>query len=445
MMHTIIRIIICFTFLLILNPPILAQRVVTFGDAVQMALDRSIAYRQSQNNQLTLRANRQEATGMIAPQISTAMHGWRTMGNQFIEQEARVVNDARTNNFYGTVDASLTVFNGMSRRNYLREAQLREEAGLEGLNRRSQEVIWEVAAAYLACLLSKELWTIAGQEVALQTSRLEQITGQVGGGMLPEADQTMQNALLKSAEVELLKAAANHRRDKTALALLLLLNPSESFEVEVPVKVMNQTDFTGWDEQKLMETAINHRPDLEQTKLDLEAASRQFAASKGLNTPSLSVFGSVNSRFSTASLPAFDMQIENNLRKEYGMSLNVPIFQNYQNRARYIRSKIEYENQVLQQQQVDAEIRNQVIDALLGYKEAEATYEATLAGMKAAEQAFALEEERFRLGITDLVQLAQASRVRNEAAANLAMGRFDYIFQGLVLEYALGILDINAL
>ncbi len=444
-MHTVYRIIISFLILLTIHTPILAQRVVTFSDAVQMGLEGSFEYRENQNNQLLLRANRQEATGMMAPQINTAMHGWRTMGNQFIEQEARVVNDARTNNFYGTVDARMNVFNGLSRRNYMREAQLREDAGMAGLTRRSQVVIWEVASAYLACLLSKELLAIADLEVNLQSNRLDQISGQVVAGMLPGADQTMQKALLKSAEVELLKATANHRRDKTALALLLLLNPSESIEVKVPEAALTQTDFTGWDEGKLMETAINHRPDLEQTKLVLAAANRQVAASRGLNTPEFAVYGSVNSRFSTASLPAFDMQLENNLRKEYGMSLSIPIFQNYQNKARYIRSKIEYENQVLQQQQVEADIRNEVIDAWLGYQEAAATYEATLAGMEAAEQAFTFEEERFQLGITDLVQLAQASRIRNEAAANLAMGRYDYIFQGLVLEYALGILDINAL
>ncbi|MDH5382021.1 MAG: hypothetical protein OEW75_14285, partial [Cyclobacteriaceae bacterium] len=103
----------CIKLLLILFTfPAFSQEkmTLTFEEAVNIGLTNNIELKK-QNNQLIYN-EKLEKSGMMSlgPSLNFRTQAWKTSGNQFIEQEARVVQDAKTNSVYGGFSANWTVF-----------------------------------------------------------------------------------------------------------------------------------------------------------------------------------------------------------------------------------------------------------------------------------------------------------------------------------------------
>jgi outer membrane protein len=57
--------------------------------------------------------------------------------------------------------------------------------------------------------------------------------------------------------------------------------------------------------------------------------------------------------------------------------------------------------------------------------------------------AFRLEKERFDLGITSFVDMANANRTYVQAQSNMAQAKYRFLFQKVALDYALGTLKFE--
>ncbi|MEJ0029509.1 MAG: hypothetical protein WDO15_03710 [Bacteroidota bacterium] len=69
------------------------------------------------------------------------------------------------------------------------------------------------------------------------------------------------------------------------------------------------------------------------------------------------------------------------------------------------------------------------------------TYNASLSGFQAGEQALKSQTEGYQLGAVAQVALAQATQTYVLAAANKVQAEVTLLFQKLQIEYALGILQ----
>ena len=65
---------------------------------------------------------------------------------------------------------------------------------------------------------------------------------------------------------------------------------------------------------------------------------------------------------------------------------------------------------------------------------------ASVDGLEASQMAFNLEKERYDLGITSFVDFATANRTYVQAQTNMAQAKYRFLFQKLLLDYALGTL-----
>lgn len=417
------------------------ERAITFSEAVKIALENNITLKQQANQQYVNQAQKNSSLARVAPNVSAFAQGWQVQGNQFIEQEARVVNDAQTANFYGTLDASMLLFNGFNRMNSIRMSNSDLDAQQHLVNRTRQDVITNVSNQYLQCLLDQELLQIASEDVKNQQNQLNQITEMVNSGARAKVDQFNQEAQVKSAELVLLRAEIRLRRDKTLLAQTLLLDPATVLKLEQPAWGIEPNDLDVSSLDNLYSTALESRGDYLRAQKNVESTKRGLSISKTSFMPSLSAYASINSRYSDASIPAFSDQINDNQRKEFGLRLNIPIFNGMQNNVTFVRSRVNYNNAQLNLENAEITVKADVLNAHQNYKDATLNYEASKAQLDAAKLSFDLEQERYQLGVSDFVSFSQANQTYIRAKGDFAQASYTLLFQDILLQYATGTLN----
>ncbi len=439
-----LRLTTVFSFVL-LSCAALAQDTLSlsFPEAVKIALENNVTLKQQANQQYVNQMQKTSSMARLAPTVNAFAQGWNVQGNQFIEQEARVVNDAQTENFYGTVDGSLVLFNGLNRLNGIRQANADLDAQQYLVTRTRQDVITNVSNQYLQCLLDQELLKIAQEDLKNQQTQLLQISEMVEAGSRAKVDQYNQEAQVKTAELALLRAQIRLRRDKITLAQTLLLDPEKPFALTQPSWSLQGAAIDNQDIDELYQTAIDSRGDLLRAQKNVESTKRGLSMSKSGFMPTLSAFGSLNSRYSNASVDNFNTQIGNNERKEFGLRLSIPIFTGMQNNVNFVRSRVTYDNAKLTLENAEITVKADVINAYQNYKDATLNLEASKAQYDAAELSFKLEQERFQLGVSDFVAFTQANQRYVQARGDMAQATYTLLFQDILLQYATGTLSVD--
>ena len=89
------------------------------------------------------------------------------------------------------------------------------------------------------------------------------------------------------------------------------------------------------------------------------------------------------------------------------------------------------------QQSVAIEVRQ----AYLDYQTAVKRLEVTEKSLRAADQAFQVEQERYNVGASTLVELTQSNSRYIDAASQRAQAVFQFHFQHRLIEYYQGSLD----
>src|SRR5690606_17704008 len=136
--------------------------------------------------------------------------------------------------------------------------------------------------------------------------------------------------------------------------------------------------------ETLLERAGGERPEIERDRLLINAYSKEVKASKAGFLPSLNASYGYHS-FSTSVVErSFNQQFfEVNPSGVIGLSLNIPIFSNFEHRANVARSEVALLNQQISRDASKRKIYHEVRLAHANYLAAEKKLETTAVQLKA--------------------------------------------------------------
>lgn len=460
-----------------------SKRVLTFEEAIRIALKNSVQLNQQRN---TLALNQLQKTAgyaALAPSVSGQLSASQFNGNSFNQNAGVVVNGVR-DNISGNLNATLNLFNGFNSINSLRQASAQLEAQTEFVKRTTQDVINTVSTQYLQVMLDQELLRIAKQNYEALAKQLEQTKEQVAVGARSPVDEFNQDAQAKGAELRMVQAEITLQNDKAVLSQTLLMDAFEDFDVQTPNWDINSVAAQSLDIEAMASQAKEHRGDYQRAVKSEEAAQFGMRVFRGAMTPSLVAFFNYGSAYNfqrgepdsitfqssslsvvvDASQPSgyavavnrFNVTQANpeqrtfgdqfrrdNVYKQYGVQLSIPLFNGFQNRTNYVRQRVQYENARLDRQNAENQIKTDVLRAARNYEGARKAYTVTVDQLTAAQKAFELETERFNLGVTNFVDYINANRVFVQAQTDKAQAEYRLLFQKIVVDYAVGTLKID--
>jgi outer membrane protein len=420
----------------------------SFEEAVKLAMKNNVTLRQERNNMEITIANRKESRALYAPGVAAYSAFQRLNGQQFDPVTGTVFRD-NTENANLNVGAEYILFDGLGRINANKRSQAQLESQQYVVKRTEQEIIYTVGQQFLQVLLDRELLLISEKNLEVQATTLEQIRGFVEAGTRPLSDQLDQEATVSQIEVEMIRARNNLRLDKARLKQTLLVDPTEQVEPEDPEWGFETILAREYDLEELYEIAMINRPDYKRALADQEAADAAINVARSDLYPRLSMFGSAGTRYSSqlkmednpeVSIP-FSQQFEDNSIFSYGLELNIPIYSRHTVSAQKTRAKMAYENARLLEEDLRLAIFNEVQNAYLSFLAAKDEYFAAMKQFEAAEAAYAIQKERYDVGVGNLVELSRSTGTFVDAAGSRAQAQYTLLFQKVILDYFTGVLN----
>lgn len=422
-----------------------AQQTLTFKNAINMGLENNLLLNQQKNMLTSTGVNRTSALLQMTPSLSAGGSAGRFDGNSFNQQRGEVVN-GQVDFINGGLSASIPIFNGFNQVNAYKQAASQNEAQLNFVMRTKQDVIRNVAFQYLTCLLDQQLLKIDQQNLETQKTQLNQIKQQVDLGGRAEADLYNQEFQVRNAELLVVRSSNRLKNDKALLAQTLMIDPIVSFELEEVNWGAEDYLIEDLTVENLNTTALQSRADLKQASNTERAAQLGYLSRRGRYLPNLSGFAEMNSRYNyihgAPDNRTFDQQFRSDNRQfNYGVSLQVPIFSGFTNRAQVIQQRVTFENARLNTTNMEVRVKSDVLIAYQNYQDARASFSSAEAQLRSGELSYKMEKERYDLGISNIVQLTTAQQSYVRAQSDFASAQFTLMFQKLLINYATGTLQ----
>lgn len=415
----------------------------TFEEAVKIGLKNNVLLNQQKNQLMVNQAQKLNGYGNFFPSVNVSGVYQHQSGQQQ-NTTSGDLEDIETDYIGGQFNANFTVFNGLRNINTLAQAnnQLMSQSYL--VKRNTQEVVSIVANQYLQVLLDQELMKIAAENVKTQQTLLDQMQGFFDVGSRAITDVYNQDALLKTAQVTYIRAKNTLQNDKAILSQTLQLDPAQSYEVIYPEFKDELNSYQNFALDSLIAIAVINRSDLKQ--LTYQAESNKFsmrAASAGF-IPSVSLFASYGSFYYSQIPDNFNTQFRTlNPSLQYGANLTIPIFSRFQTKVQRVTAKVAYDNSVLNKENLEKTVKIDVQRSYNNLVNAMEAYQSSLSQFQAGELALQTQKESYELGISTQVALAQANQTYVTGASSKAQAEVTFLFQKILLEFALGTLNAD--
>lgn len=418
--------------------------LLSFKEAVEIGLRQNQHYRIKTGEQEVLKTERQAALLGHLPRIGLNNSLSQQSGQQFQQVEGELIvtnvnNRRMSSGFY----ADLPLFQGGRLLNMTKATNLREEAGAYSLEREAQMVVFQIAEQYLQILLDEELYRLAHKNLEDQKQQLRQIEGFVEVGIRTLADQYNQQSEVARLETVALEAQIQLEVDLWQLAETLQLDPDVIPQL-APVPIddsANQSEFLGLGLETLYELALQNRKDYKAQQL-LEAGSKRTLASSHTGLyPQINAYFNYSSFYTSLDDRTFSNQFFDIYpTKTWGINVSIPIFSNFTNRLAIARSRLDHKNQQLTLNALERKLNQETKLAYENYKAAVRREKSTLIQVSSAEEAQKAIQEKFRLGLSNFVDLSQANNQLATAQSDHARATYTLYFQEIVMKFALGLL-----
>jgi len=139
-------------------------------------------------------------------------------------------------------------------------------------------------------------------------------------------------------------------------------------------------------------------------------------------------------RFDYPKTKYFD-QLDQNFGQGFGLSINVPIYQNGRTRLSVERARLGVLTAQMQQTQTRQTLKNDIQTAIANARAARQQLEASQKTFDATAIAFQNTEKRHALGAVNALDLTTAKNNRDIAENDLVVAKFDYIFKLKILDF----------
>lgn len=323
----------------------------------------------------------------------------------------------------------------------LRQSRLDTEMSLYELQGAAEALVAQIEQAYWEVILAGRRLDIYQQSLAIAKQQVAEAAERIKVGSLAESELAAAEAEAAGRYQQLV--AAQGTLAKARLSLLRLVNPGGQvdWQAELAVSEMPELpDMTVGEVASHVALALAKRPDLNQARLMVQRRGLEVTRTKNGLLPKLDLFVSLGGSRYSSSFAA--NETANDTAYAGGLTLELPLA-NRAAKAQHAAAgwSLEQANAALanMEQLVQVDVRSAHVDV----EQAGAQVRAADATCRLREKTSALEQEKFRLGRSTTLLVAQAQRdllasqiAQAEAVVGVRKAFLDlYRLEGSLLAY----------
>ena len=388
------------------------QGVLTFKDAVAIALKQNLQIEIARNNAAIAKNNVHIGKADLLPEIgfsssTTYQDGQATLGTS----DSSTTTDIK-------LQASYTLFDGLG--NVYRYKKLQTDGRIGELEARDliENVLMQVSEAYYSAAAALENLQIAQELLSISKERLDRSKKRSAYGRARTIDVLSARVDLKTDEVTLTHARFAWDEAKRKLNVLLNKNINHEFTVKTGVDFKRELDL---ETIKTEATSRNASFLATGERLNLSRYDLNIARSSYL--PRLNLTSSYG--FSQNS-PGWHIGL-NDPDKTFriGATLSLNLFNGFKDIIKNRNARITLKNQELKIEQARLDLEKEVISAFESYKNSLQVLELEKQHLEAAELNFKRTQELYSLGQVTTTQFREAQLNLIRARSNLSGAKYD--------------------
>jgi outer membrane protein len=372
------------------------------------------------------------------------------------------------------VSGSITLFNGFSLHNFVKQYSLAYQADKKDWQYQKDLTTIVIIQDYLAILGTEEQLDLAQKQAGDSRHRVDLMTIQDSLGAVTPSDFTDQKALLANSELTIVSTKNVLEQNKLKLAQDMNIPYSPNMDVAKLNIDPNPVVYNASVDQ-VYQNATHHIASVQAAELHLESAQKGVLAARGNMAPTLSLFYQLYTNYSSAStttsslgttyyqdgsyvniggtqtpvnyptsIPGatkgipFDNQFKNNLQKEVGLQLNVPILNGLRYRVAYRNAQVQRDLYTYNQKMINNNLRQAVESNYVSMMQYFRNYNVTLRLVQNYEESFREAQIKYDNGALASLAFVIYNTNKNVAELNLISAKYSYLLATKILDYYQG-------
>ena len=311
----------------------------------------------------------------------------------------------------------------------VKSSDLHARAEQENVVTTRADVLLQVTQAYFGVLKSQALLRVAQETVNARQTVADQIGALAKQQLRSGLDVSFANVDLAQAQLLLIQAQSDVQASMAQLSVALGYPELHAFQLaEEPLPVPPPADVA-----LLLQEAKRDRPELIRQRLEVNSGESFATAERDLWFPTIAAVGA-------AGLVPVN-QAEQSPPPRYaaaGFNVNIPLFNGHLFGALHSEAENRARVQERTLQDLENRIARDVRTAWLNAGSAYQRLSVTEQLLGQSRQALDLAQERYKLGLSSIVELSQAQLNLTQAEITEAGAKYDFQTQSIVLTYELG-------
>lgn len=422
-----------------------AQKVWTLEECINYAIENNITVKRQELSAETASKTHFQSLMELLPNANANgnhyLNSGKTLNTETYTYENQSFQGGSVN-----VSTEITLFNGLQNFNTIKKNKYDLLSQLQTVDKVKNDITLNVSTAYLQILLNKELRDNAQHQLDVTLEQIEKTKKLVEIGNAAKGDLLQIESQAAMEKASLTDANNNLKISYLDLTQLLNLAETENFKIMFP----EIPDITLSDEISEVNTvfseAVNFLPEIKSAELMLKSSEKNLAISYGRISPSVFFGYQYQSRYNelatnitdpTSNYPYMD-QITDNASQVLYVALRVPIFNNWQTGTAISHAKISLSDSKLN---LDLQKQNLYKSIQLARTQAIAAMERYIANteaVKSMEEAFRYTEQKYQVGLVDVLEYNMAKNNLNQTKSDLSQAKYEYIFRTKILEFYRG-------
>lgn len=370
------------------------------------------------------------AFGTFLPTLSMSA-GASSSSGQNLQPNGRLVDIASPWNFSRGLNSNLEVFDAGRRLFNYRSARAEQDVAEANERLQNYRVALDVSQQYFNILAARESRAAAQAQYAQADQQLKVSSARVAAGAATKSDSLRSVIAVGNAQLAILNAENNIRVASANLTRLV----GTAFEVTATSEEGAEVAPVQLDSLQVRRM-IEQSPGIEAARHQVNAATASHRATRTSYWPTLSVgYGFSGNRSDEAFAPTSGPY--SSLRT-LRLNFNYQLFNGLQREENNARATIAEINAAAQLRDARLSAEQQVTQLLGSLRLAEARIAIQLASVAAGEEDLRVQNQRYTLGSSTLLDVLTSQSTLNQARFSLIQARYDARLAKAQIEALLG-------
>ena len=416
----------------------------TLRNCIDYALEHNITIRRNRINVESTQEDVKTAKADFLPSLSgnisqRIVNRPNSASGTIISGDNITTSESKTsyNGSYG-IDANWTVYNGSKRVNTLKQQQLNSRVAELTVDESENSIEENITQLYVQILYSAE--AVKVNESTLEVSRKEFERGQelFNAGSIASSDLAQLEAQVSNDNYQLVTSQTTLQNYKLQLKQLLELDGDFEMDLFLPPLDDSSVLIPLPTKDDVYQTALNLRPEIESSKLNIEASDMNIKISRAGYMPSLSLSAGIGTTNANGNDFSFSEQVKQNWNNSIGLTLSIPIFDKRQTKSAVNKAKLQRQTSELDLMDNQKTLYKTIESLWLSANSAQQQYVAATQKLKSTQASYALVSEQFNLGMKNTVELLTEKNNLLSAQQETLQAKYTAILNASLLRFYQG-------